>query len=44
MEEATETDDLTSKTLTELKAMAKAASIKGYSSMKKDDLIAVLSK
>ena len=36
--------DLSSKTLTELKAMAKEAGIKGYSSMKKDDLIAVLNK
>lgn len=39
-----ETSDLSTKTLTELKSMAKAASIKGYSAMKKDDLIAVLSK
>lgn len=43
-EEDNETEDLSSKTLTELKSMAKAASIKGYSAMKKDDLIAVLSK
>jgi len=39
-----EKTDLSSKTLTELKAMAKEAGIKGYSSMKKDDLIAVLNK
>ena len=42
VEEATE--DLSSKTLTELKAMAKEAGIKGYSTMKKDDLIASLSE
>lgn len=36
--------DLTSKTLTDLKAIAKAQNIKGYSSMKKDELIAILSK
>ena len=35
--------DLSAKTLTELKAMAKASGIKGYSTMKKDDLIASLS-
>ncbi len=37
-------EDLSKKTLTELKAMAKEASIKGYSTMKKDELIASLSK
>ncbi len=34
-----ETVDLSSKTLVELKAMAKEAGIKGYSTMKKDELI-----
>ena len=42
VEEATE--DLSAKTLTELKAMAKASGIKGYSTMKKDELIASLSE
>ena len=41
--EEVETEDLSSKTLTELKAMAKSAGIKGYSTMKKDELISVLS-
>ena len=41
-EEAAE--DLSAKTLTELKAMAKEAGIKGYSTMKKDELIASLSE
>ncbi len=36
--------DLTSKTLTDLKTMAKEKNIKGYSSMKKDELIDILSK
>lgn len=47
-EEATETieatEDLSTKTLTELKSMAKAAGIKGYSAMKKDELISSLSE
>ncbi len=37
-------DDLSKKTLAELKAMAKDANIKGYSTMKKDELIASLTK
>ena len=35
-------EDLSSKTLVELKAIAKEKGIKGYSTMKKDDLIAAL--
>ena len=42
VEEASE--DLSAKTLTALKAMAKEAGIKGYSTMKKDELIASLSE
>ena len=38
----TEKEDLSSKTLTELKTIAKEKGIKGYSTMKKDDLIAAL--
>ena len=41
-EEAAE--DLSAKTLTELKGLAKEAGIKGYSTMKKDELIASLSE
>ena len=42
--EETVVEDLSAKTLTELKAMAKTAGIKGYSTMKKDELIASLSE
>jgi len=40
----TTNEDLNKKTLAELKAMAKDAQVKGYSTMKKDELIASLSK
>ncbi len=40
----TATEDLSEKTLTELKSMAKASGIKGYSTMKKDELISSLSE
>ena len=36
------TEDLTKKTLAELKEMAKAKGVKGYSTMKKDELLASL--
>ncbi len=39
-----EDTDYSSKTLTELKSLAKEHGIKGYSTMKKDELIAILSK
>ena len=42
-EAAASTDDLSSKTVAELKELAKAKGIKGISSMKKADLIAALS-
>lgn len=42
--EVNEQKDLSKKTVTELKAMAKDAKITGYTSMKKDELISVLSK
>ncbi len=37
-------EDLTKKTLAELKEMAKAKELKGYSTLKKDELIALLNK
>ena len=37
-----EKEDLTSKTLAELKTMAKEKGLKGYSTMKKDELISIL--
>lgn len=40
--EANQADDLESKTLAELKAMAKEKGLKGYSTLKKADLIAML--
>ncbi len=42
--EETASEDLSAKTLAELKTIAKNAGIKGYSSMKKDELIASLSE
>ena len=44
MKEMEKADELEGKTLSELKAFAKEAGIKGYSTMKKDELIAKLSE
>ena len=44
VEEVVESEDYSKKTLAELKAMAKEQGIKGYSTMKKDDLLNALSK
>ncbi len=44
VKETAKKEDLTEKTLTELKALAKDKGIKGYSSMKKDEIIAELNK
>ena len=44
IEEMKEADELSVKTLTELKKIAKEKGIKGYSTMKKDELIEILNK
>jgi small subunit ribosomal protein S2 len=42
--EETKANDLSDKTVTELRAMAKEAGVKGFSTMKKDELLSVLNK
>ena len=44
LEEMRKADELESKSIQELKAMAKSRKIKGYTNMKKDELIASLNK
>jgi len=44
LEEMRKTDELESKSIQELKSMAKSRKIKGYTNMKKDELIASLNK
>lgn len=44
IEEIKKEDELATMTLTELKAKAKEAGVKGYSTMKKDEIIAILTK
>lgn len=44
IKEMVHVDELESKTLSELKKLAKENKIKGYSTMKKDELIEMLSK
>ena len=44
LEEMRKADELESKSIQELKAMAKSRKVKGYTNMKKDELIASLNK